>query len=43
MRWYNNGTYGWLYSGTRIASKKYDEAIWLHFDFLDLEEQQDGN
>jgi hypothetical protein len=35
MRWRNRGTYGWIYTRTKFTGKRYDESLWLTFDYYD--------
>jgi len=41
LRWYNNGTYGWIYTATLYAGKRYEEDMYISFDYVDLESDGD--
>jgi len=43
MRWYNNGTYGWIYTRTLYAGKRWDEDLWIVFDYLDTDVDRNVN
>jgi hypothetical protein len=43
MRWRNRGTYGWIYSRTKFTGKRYEEDLWLSYDYYDSSTDLDRN
>jgi hypothetical protein len=35
IQWTNKGNYGWLYVRNKIAGKRWEEGIWIMFDYYD--------
>jgi hypothetical protein len=43
MRWRNRGTYGWIYSRLKFTGKRWEEGIWITFDYYDSSVDADIN